>query len=152
MNAADMKPSGACRALVRQFEGCRLQAYRCPAGVPTIGVGHTRGVKMGDRCSQQQADMWLSEDLEDAAAVVSSLVKAPLTQGQFDALTSFAFNFGAKKFGGSTMLILLNKGDYKGAAGQFKLWVHADGKIEPGLVKRRAAEEQIFLNDVRVAP
>jgi lysozyme len=152
MTPADMKPSGACRALVRQFEGCRLQAYLDSAGVPTIGVGHTRGVKMGDRCSQAQADLWLTQDLEDAGAAVASLVKVPLTQGQFDALTSFVFNFGAKKFGTSTLLRLLNKGDYKGAAGQFKLWIHADNKVEPGLVKRRAAEEQLFLNDVRVTP
>lgn len=144
-----MKPSGAARVLVRQFEGCRLQAYQCPAGVPTIGVGHTRGVKLGDRCSQQQADLWLTQDLEDAAAVVSTLVRVPLTQGQFDALTSFVFNFGARKFGGSTLLILLNKGNYKAAADQFSRWVYADGKVEPGLVKRRAAEAELFLQSMK---
>jgi lysozyme len=144
--ANNMKPSGAARALVRNAEGCRLQAYACPAGVPTIGVGHTRSVKLGDRCTVQQADLWLTQDLEDAAAVVSSLVKVPLTQGQFDALVSFVFNFGAVKFGGSTLLILLNKGLYGSAAAQFPLWCHVDDKIEAGLVKRRAAEQAMFLD------
>lgn len=144
MTAADMKPSGACRALVRQFEGCRLQAYVCPADVPTIGVGHTRGVKIGDRCSQEQADIWLTQDLEDAAADVASLVRVPLTQGQFDALTSFVFNLGARRLAESTLLILLNKGNYTGAADQFSRWVYAGTQKLPGLVKRRAAEAALF--------
>lgn len=145
MTPADMKPSGACRALIRQFEGCRLQAYLDSVGVPTIGVGHTRGAKMGDHCTVQQADLWLSQDLEDAAAAVASLVKAPLTQDQFDALTSFTFNLGARRLAESTLLILLNKLDYHGAAAQFARWVHADGKVLDGLVKRRAAEAKLFM-------
>jgi lysozyme len=145
MNAADMKPSGACRALVRQFEGCKLQAYLCPAGVATIGVGHTRNVKLGDRCSQEQADLWLTQDLEDAGASVASLVKVPLTQGQFDALTSFVFNLGIRRLAESTLLILLNKGDYHGAAAQFARWVRSDGQVLDGLVRRRAAEAKLFM-------
>jgi lysozyme len=145
-----MKPSPACRALVCASEQRRLTAYLCPAGVPTIGWGHTRGVKLGDTCSVQQADIWLSEDLEDAAAVVASLVKAPLSQGQFDALTDFVFNLGAARFKSSTLLQLLNAGRVFAAADQFKLWVHAKVKGEdvilPGLVKRRAAEQALFLN------
>jgi lysozyme len=145
MNTADMKPSGACRALVRQFEGCRLQAYLDSAGVATIGVGHTRNVKLGDRCSQEQADIWLSQDLEDAAAAVASLVKVPLTQGQFDALTSFVFNLGIRRLAESTLLIMLNKRDYHGAAAQFARWVRADGQVLDGLVRRRAAEAKLFM-------
>lgn len=141
----DLKASGACRALVREFEGCYLQAYRCPAGVPTIGIGRTRGVRMGDRCTVQQADMWLSQDLEDAASHVAQLVTVPLTQGQFDALSSFVFNLGASRLAESTLLILLNKGDYQGASSQFSRWVHAGDKVPPGLVKRRAAEASMFL-------
>lgn len=143
-----MKTSPEGRALVRTSEDCKLQAYLDCKGVPTIGVGHTRGVKMGDRCSQQQADVWLTQDLEDAEAAVSSLVKVPLTQGQFDALTSFVFNLGEPKFAASTLLKLLNEGSYKAAAAQFKLWCHAGGKVEPGLVKRRAAETDLFLRGV----
>lgn len=144
MTPADMKPSPACRALIRNSEGCYLNAYLCPAGVATIGTGHTRGVKMGTRCSVQQADIWLGQDLEDAAASVESLVKVPLTQGQFDALVSFAFNLGHKRLAESTLLILLNKGDYKGAAAQFPLWVRSGDQVLPGLVKRRAAEQAMF--------
>lgn len=143
----NLKPSGACRSLVRLFEGCRLTAYLCPAGVPTIGVGHTHGVRLGDRCTVQQADVWLSQDLEAAAAGVTSLVKVPLTQGQFDALTSFVFNFGTKKFAESTMLVLLNKGSYPAAAAQLPLWVHANGRVEDGLVRRRHAEWLMFLTN-----
>jgi lysozyme len=145
MKIEDMKPSGACRALVREFEGCRLQAYLCPAGLATIGVGHTGGVKIGDRCTVQQADVWLGEDLEDAAASVATLVRVPLTQGQFDALTSFVFNLGHKRLAESTLLILLNKGNYKAAADQFSRWVYGGGQKLPGLVKRRAAEAALFL-------
>jgi lysozyme len=142
-----MKPSGACRALVRQFEGCRLQAYLDSAGVPTIGVGHTRGVKMGDRCSQAQADLWLTQDLEDAGAAVASLVKVPLTQDQFDALTDFTFNLGVRRLAESTLLIMLNRGNYKAAADQFSRWVYAGNKVLAGLVKRRAAEAMLFMSN-----
>lgn len=141
-----IKPSGACRALVRQFEGCRLEAYRCPAGVATIGVGHTKGVRMGDRCSVQQADIWLSQDLEDAAAAVEMLVKVPITQGMLDALVSFVFNLGGGRLGESTLLILLNKRNYTGAAEQFSRWVNSNGVKLKGLVDRRAAEAALFLS------
>ena len=145
MKAADLKTSPAGRALIRRFEGCRLSAYLCPAGVWTIGIGHTRGVKKGDRCSVQQADVWLTEDLEDAEAAVAMLVKVALTQGQFDALVSFTFNLGIKRLAESTLLILLNKASYRAAAAQLARWVKADGKKLQGLVDRRAAESEMFL-------
>jgi GH24 family phage-related lysozyme (muramidase) len=140
-----MKPSGACRALVCASERRYLKAYLCPAGVPTIGWGHTRGVKLGDTCSVQQADIWLSQDLEEAAAAVAMLVRVPLTQGQFDALVDFVFNLGQRRLGESTLLILLNKGNYTAAADQFSRWVYAGTQKLPGLVKRRAAEADLFL-------
>lgn len=149
--ANNMRASGACRALIREFEDCRLQAYRCPAGIPTIGVGHTRGVKMGDRCTVQEADVWLTEDLQDAEAAVNTLVKAPITQEQFDALVSFAFNLGQTALAESTLLILLNKRSYKAAAEQFDRWVHSGGKKLAGLVRRRAAEKALFLDGLRRA-
>ena len=144
---ADMKPSGNCRALVRHFEGCKLQAYLDSACIPTIGYGHTRGVKISDRCSQEQADLWLTQDLDDAGAAVASLVKVPLTQDQFDSLSSFTFNLGARRLAESTLLSLLNKGDYQGAALQFSRWVRSGTKILDGLVKRRAAEAKLFLGE-----
>lgn len=144
-----MKTSPTGRSAIFGFEGCRKQAYLCPAGVPTIGVGHTRGVKMGQACTDQQAQVWLSEDLEDAEAVVSTSVKLPLSQGQFDALVSFVFNFGATKFRGSTLLKMLNEGRPFAAAGQFKLWCHVGATVEPGLVRRRAWETDTFLHDTK---
>jgi lysozyme len=145
-----MKPSPACRALACTSEQRRLIAYLCPAGIPTIGWGHTKGVKPGDTCSVQQADIWLSQDLEDAAAAVASLVHVPLTQGQFDALTDFVFNLGAARLKSSTLLQLLNDGRVSAAADQFRLWVHAkvNGQdvVLPGLVTRRAAEAAMFLD------
>lgn len=149
--ATTMKASGACRALIREFEGCHLSAYRCPAGIPTIGVGHTRGVKMGDRCTIQQADVWFTEDLQDAEAAVNTLAKVPLAQEQFDALVSFAFNLGGTVLAESTLLILLNKGSHRAAAEQFDRWVHSKGKKLAGLVRRRAAEKALFLDGLRSA-
>lgn len=149
MKTADMKTSPTGRALIRQFEDCRLEAYLCPAGIWTIGVGHTRGVKKGDRCSTQQADVWLTQDLEDAESAVAMLVKAPLTQGQFDALVSFTFNLGARALAESTLLILLNRRNYPAAAEQFGRWVYSKGQKLGGLVRRRAAEAALFLQEVR---
>ena len=146
-----MKTSPAGRALVRQFEDCRLQAYRCPAGIPTIGVGHTRGVKMGDRCTAQQADLWLTEDLAEAEADVAQVVKMALAQPQFDALVSFTFNLGGRALAESTLLILLNKGNAKAAAEQFDRWVYSKGEKLAGLVRRRAAEKALFLDGLRVS-
>ena len=135
--------------LVRQFEGLRLTAYRCPAGVPTIGYGHTAGVKMGQTITRQQADAFLLADMTAAAAQVDKLVKVPLNDQQRGALASFVFNLGAGSLAGSTLLKKLNAGDYAGAAGQFGAWVYAtvDGQKKklPGLVKRRAAEEGLFM-------
>lgn len=142
-----MKTSAAARAAIFGFEGCRKQAYACPAGVPTIGVGHTRGVKLGQSCTDQQAQVWFSEDLEDAEAVVASLVQVPLSQGQFDAMVSFAYNLGPGNLKASTLLKYLNAGNYSAASAQFKLWCHAGGKVAEGLVKRRAWETDSFLKD-----
>ena len=139
-----MRTSESGLALIRQFEGLRLSAYRCPAGIPTIGYGSTAGVKMGQTITAGRAEELLREDVRQFEAAVSRLVKVPLTQGQHDALVSFAFNLGAKSLEQSTLLRLLNAGDYKGAAAQFDRWVYASGKKLSGLVKRRAAERALF--------
>lgn len=139
-----MHISDAGLALIRQSEGLRLRAYLCPAGIPTIGYGSTAGVKMGQTITAERAEELLREDLRQFEAAVSRLVKVPLSQGQFDALTSFAFNLGAKSLEKSTLLRLLNAGDYPGAAAQFDRWVYASGKKLSGLVKRRAAERALF--------
>lgn len=142
-----MKTSPAARAAIFGFEGCYKQAYLCPAGIPTIGVGHTRGVKMGDTCTTEQAQSWFTDDLEDAEAAVEHLVKVPMSQGMFDSLVSFTYNLGAERLKTSTLLKYLNEGRTFAAAGQFKLWCHAGGKVCDGLVKRRAWETDTFLKD-----
>ncbi|MDH0157376.1 lysozyme [Stutzerimonas stutzeri] len=139
-----MHISEAGLALIRQSEGLRLRAYLCPAGIPTIGYGSTAGVKLGQTITAERAEELLREDVRQFEAAVSRLVKVPLTQGQFDALTSFAFNLGTKSLEQSTLLRLLNAGDYPGAAAQFDRWVYASGKKLTGLVKRRAAERALF--------
>ncbi|CAO3453830.1 Phage lysozyme R (EC 3.2.1.17) [Azospirillum argentinense] len=135
-------------ALVRHFEGLYLKAYLCPAGVPTIGYGHTAGVKLGQTITSLQAEVYLRADMAEAAGDVDRLVKVPLTDRQRGALTSFVFNLGAGALQTSTLLRLLNERDYKGAAGQFGRWVFATvngKKVElEGLKKRRAAERALF--------
>jgi len=136
--------------LVKEFEGLETTAYPDPGnpstGEPwTIGYGHTRGVRKGDTCTEDQATEWLRGDLKTAEGAVKHLVDVPLTQGQFDALASFVFNCGAGAFGNSTLLRLLNGGDVSGAADQFSRWNKGASGPLPGLVRRRAAERALFL-------
>lgn len=139
-----MQISKAGLDLIKNFEGLYLKAYRCPAGIPTIGYGHTAGVAMGQTITQQQADDYLRRDVRQFERAVARLVTVPLTQGQFDALVSFAFNLGEGALAQSTLLRLLNAGDYAGAAAQFDRWNKAGGRVLPGLVRRRAAERALF--------
>lgn len=132
--------------LIKNFEGCRLTAYRCPANILTIGYGHTGSdVVTGQKITQEQAEKLLKSDLLVHCNNVSRLVKVPLTQNQFDALVSFEFNVGYAHFASSTMLKLLNQKKYREAAAQFDRWVYANRKVLAGLVKRRAAEKTLFL-------
>ena len=142
-----MEPSKDAIALVKASEGLRLESYRDSAGVLTVGYGHTDGVHEGMRITEQQAEDFLATDLATAGRWVSALVKVPLTQSQFDALTDFVFNLGQERLKNSTLLRLLNAGRLQEAASQFKFWVMAAGKQEPGLVKRRAAETALFLSN-----
>lgn len=131
-------------SLTETFESCRLIAYPDIKGVPTIGWGHTQNVKLGDTCTQAQADAWLLQDVQHAVTTVNTLVKTPLTQHEFDALVDFVFNCGTGNFASSTMLKLLNAGDHDGAAHQFERWDHAGGQVVAGLLRRRRAEETEF--------
>lgn len=140
-----MNTSQAGIALIKRFEGVRYEAYLDSVNVPTIGVGHTRGVVMGDKIGDQQVDEFLRQDLESAEYAVNSLVKVALTQNQYDALVSFTFNLGSGALAGSTLLKMLNKGNYQAAADQFPKWTMAGGKVLRGLVARRAAERALFL-------
>lgn len=141
-----MKTSQKGIDLIKQFEGCRLTAYKCPAGIWTIGYGHTYGVIEGQKISQKKAEDYLKNDLKTFEAAVNSFVSATLTQGQFDALVSFSFNVGCEALRTSTLLKLLNQGKYEEAAEQFSRWVYASGKKLDGLVRRRKAEKELFLD------
>lgn len=132
-------------SLIREFEQCRLVAYLPTADdVPTIGWGRTKGVKMGDTCTQAQADAWLAEDVAQFEEAVNQAVTVPLTQNEFDALVSFAYNVGANALRTSTLLKLLNDSDYDGAALQLLRWDKQAGKPLPGLTRRRKAEKALF--------
>jgi lysozyme len=130
--------------LIKSFESCRLEAYLDSRGIPTLGFGHTFGVRLGLQCTQEQADAWLLEDVQSAVDSVNRLVKVPLTQGQMDALVSFVYNCGSGNFAGSTLLKLLNSGDYDGCAGQFTRWDLSGGNVVAGLLRRREAEREEF--------
>ena len=131
--------------LIKKFEGCRLEAYKCPAGIWTIGYGHTKGVKDGMIISREQAKEFLREDLKVYEKAVESCVKVPLSQNQFDALVSFCYNCGSGALKTSTLLRLLNEGKYSEAGEQFLRWNKAGGKVLVGLTRRREEEREIFL-------
>ena len=133
--------------LIKRFEGCRLKAYRCPAGVWTIGYGHTGNVKSTDVITQEKAEEILKRDLKVHEDNVKRVVKIALTQNQFDALVSFEYNVGYGAFANSTLLKLLNAGNYNGASKQFERWVYAGDRVLEGLLKRRKAERELFLSD-----
>ncbi len=132
--------------LIRKHEGLRLQAYLCPAGVLTIGYGHTGAdVKTGMKIDISQANALLSKDVERFEKSVNDLVRVPMTQGMFDALVGFAFNLGAGSLKGSTLLAKLNANDSQGAADEFLRWNKANGKVLDGLTARRESERELFL-------
>jgi lysozyme len=139
-----MEYSKSGLALTEQFENCRLAAYQDVRGRWTIGYGHAEGVTPGQVITQQQAEALLLEDVQTAANCVNNAVKVPLTQTEFDALVDFTYNAGGGAFKGSTMLKLLNGGDYAGAAAQFDRWDEAGGQVVAGLFRRRQAETTEF--------
>lgn len=139
-----MTPSKQARDIIADFEGCKLSAYLCPANVPTIGYGRTTNVKMGDNCSQEQADSWLAEELEHFGAGVAEMVKVEVSQNQFDALVSFAYNVGLGALKKSTLLRLLNLNKHDECGAQFLRWNKAGGKVLAGLTRRREAEKEMF--------
>lgn len=140
---------GASKAgvdLIAGFEGCRLQPYQDVVGVWTVGYGHTgAGTQQMSLKSVAEAKALLAQDLTIYVAGVRKLVKVPVTQHQFDALVSFAYNLGVGALGGSTLLERLNGGHYAMAANQFLSWDMAGGKHLLGLTRRRKAERALFL-------
>jgi lysozyme len=138
-------------ALIKEFEGLVLHPYADAVGVPTIGYGTTvypdgTHVSLNDpSITEDLAVIFLQHDVAKFAQDVGSLVTAALNDNQFGALVSFTYNLGEGALRSSTLLRKLNAGDYAGAAGQFPLWDHAGGRVLPGLLKRRQAEQALFL-------
>ena len=142
-----MTPSTKCADLIKSFEQCRLKAYMpTPNDVPTIGWGSTGpDIKLGMTWTQQQADERFASDLAKfGAKVAADLGTAPTTQGQFDAMTSLAYNIGEGAFSKSTLLKRHLAHDYDGASAQFAVWNKQAGKVLNGLVRRRTAEARIY--------
>lgn len=137
--------------LVKHFEGLYTDAYICPAGVPTIGYGHTAKVTLGQSITPQEAENILQADMKSFAISVEKTIMVELNDNQFAALVSFAFNCGAGNLRASTLSRKLNLGDYDCVPSELSRWVKATdpstGKKRSlaGLVKRRAAEGALFL-------
>ena len=125
-------------ALIKEAEGYRDHAYLDGGGVPTIGYGHVKGVKMGDTCNPSQAEYWLEADLMDAEAAVSKYAETPLTDNQFAALVSFTFNLGP-----GALQTLLSHG-IENVPTQILRWDHDNGKVIPGLTTRRHKEAALW--------
>lgn len=154
-------PSQACINIIKHFEGLHkvlpdgmVEAYLCPAGVWTIGYGHTKGVFQGQKITKQECEDLLREDLIEFANYVKEQITAPLTQAQFDALVSFTYNLGPGNLKISSLRRKLNAGDYVGAANEFNNWNKArvNGQLValPGLTRRRTAEAALFMMDAPV--
>ena len=138
-----MKTSENMIAIIKKFEGLRLKAYKCPAGVYTIGYGHTENVSADSEISELMADQILRKDLEIFEKTINDL-DLPLLQCEFDSLVSFVFNVGIGNFNKSTLKKLLLQKKIFYAAKEFEKWVFAGGKKLPGLQNRRSKERKIF--------
>lgn len=140
-----MRTSNEGLNLIKKYECLRLEAYLCPAGVWTIGWGHTKGVQKGDKITAYMADAYLTSDVMQAESDIKGCVTVPLTQNQFDALVSFTFNVGVGHLRSSTLLKKVNaQAPKEEIMDEFRRWVYADGEVLDGLVARRESEAQLW--------
>jgi lysozyme len=137
--------------IIKHFEGFHSKPYLCPAGVPTIGFGSTRGLN-GKRIrtnsahiTEEEGEELLQRDVQSAASAVKRLIQIELNENELSALCSFVYNLGSGRLQSSTLRAKLNRGDYEGAALEFPKWRRAGGKILRGLVLRREMEVKLFL-------
>jgi GH24 family phage-related lysozyme (muramidase) len=142
--------------ICQRFEGCVLTAYHGAAdrpGLYSIGYGTTSidgaPVQPGSTITQEQADQYLADELTRVQNAVEGMLTTQVQDYQEAALISFGYNLGTSALHGSTLLKFVNAGDFDAAAGQFGLWVHANGQVVNGLVARRAYEAQVFQNEVQ---
>jgi len=139
--------NAAGRRLICDFEGLSLKAYRCPRGIWTCGRGSTGpDVVASTIWTAEECEQRFDADLRKFEAGVEKLVKVRLSDNQFSALVSFAYNLGLSALSGSTLLRKLNAGEHGKAAEEFGRWIHAGGAVLPGLIRRRAAERDLFLS------
>jgi lysozyme len=146
-NVKILRSSPVAHTLIKEFEQCRLAAYLCPAHVWTIGWGHTKEVRMGDKISLDRAERLFQEDIAEFDAGVADLfVSVPLDQHQFDALVCFAYNTGLVALENSTLLKLVREGNIDDAAAEFEKWVSGGRPKRKlrGLVRRRKKERALF--------
>tara|TARA_R100000544_G_scaffold26832_1_gene13818 strand:+ start:1407 stop:1850 length:444 start_codon:yes stop_codon:yes gene_type:complete len=139
-----MKISKEGIALLKKFEGCELEAYQDSVGVWTIGYGHTKEIEKGMKINKEEAEAMLECELDEYEGYINKLVTAPLEQCQFDALVCWVYNLGPTNLRESTLLKLLNAGDYHTTPNQIKRWNKAGGETLQGLVRRREAEALLF--------
>jgi len=132
--------------MIKHFEGLELNAYQCAAGVWTIGYGHTKDVQQGMVISENTANEMLVEELNEYESYITGLVTVELNQNQFDAMVSWVYNLGVGNLKASTLLKVLNAGDYAGVPAQMMRWNKAGGKVLEGLTRRRQAEADLFAN------
>ncbi len=146
MSVNDYTYDAAGLSFTEKEESCALVAYQDPRGIWTIGYGHTGPeVVQGLTITQQQANDYLSQDIQTSSDAVNRLVAVKITQGEFDALVDFVYNVGVGAFENSTLLRMLNAGDFAGAADQLLRWDYAGRVVLAGLLNRRILERQEFL-------
>ena len=141
-----MKISEDGLELIKKFEGCETTAYQDSVGVWTIGFGHTKGVEEGQTCSIEDAESMLADEMDEYEGYINNMVKVELQQHEFDALVAWVYNLGPTNLGESTMLKVLNGGQFDRVPDEMNRWTRAGGKILEGLVRRRQAESLMFQN------
>lgn len=132
--------------LARRWEGLRLKSYLCPAGVWTIGYGHTAGQGPRMTCTKEQAEQWLMEDMQKARNAALLLCPS-LTGYKLEAITDFVFNLGAGRLRASTLRRKINEGLYGDVPSELRKWIHGGGKKLPGLIMRREDEVRLWLKN-----
>lgn len=133
-------------AILKEFEGLRLKEYIDAGGYLSIGYGHLlqNGERFEDGITKEKAEELLQQDVQDAEFVVDGMITVPLNQNQFDALVSFAYNIGGDQFAKSTLVRLLNDGEYNEVPHQLSRWNKSNGKVIKALVRRRRKEGELF--------
>lgn len=146
-----MQINNAGLKIIKESEGLRLKAYKCPAGVWTIGYGHTKGVREGDEITEEDAEQLLHEDINKAEQFITRItarMEKPIDRNQFSALVSFTYNIGNSAFKNSTLYRLLRKDPNDAEIYQeFNRWVHVKHVVMPGLVTRRQAEADLYFEE-----